>query len=872
MRWLSSRSRLCVGLVAITVFVFFIAVGMGLVPSGEKAIAYKRKIVCERLAISSTLLVARNELGSVEVIFNDALESTPELVSIGLRTKKGILEVHSGPHDDVWEPSDEKNTETQAAIPIRHSNNQKWGELELRFKPFFGNSFLESALYHPLMQITMFMAITCFAGFSIYLKFMLTALNPTKTVPSRVRSALNTFTEAIMLLDVKGRIVLANGAFEKIAGREASELVGKVPDIFVWMDDNGKSVEELPWHQTTSDGQVVTDHVLIMPRIRGEIQTEQEAFKNIPPHFRDDRILKPNCTPVMGENSQSNGVLVCFEDITELEQSKKAAESANQAKSDFLANVSHEIRTPMNAILGFTDWLNRGMAQTEEERKEYLSTIHSSGKHLLELINDILDLSKIEAGRMELEMVDASPFKIVCDVQKILKVRADEKGIFLNLDFPETLPAQICSDPVRLRQVVTNLVGNAIKFTTDGGVMVSVSLIQQDSKSMLRIDVADTGIGMTEKQLERIFEAFVQADTSITRRFGGTGLGLAISKKIVEALDGELTVASEQGKGTVFSAIVNVGDVSNAEQITFQEYLKSEKETSRTQNLKQVYLGPQRVLVVDDGDSNRQLVRIILQKAGCHITEAVNGQEAVESVLNNDFDIVLMDMQMPILDGYQATRKLREMNFDRPIIALTANVLADDEKKCREYGCTGFVPKPINMDFLVQTMAELLEIDLEEMEKQARLQQESSPPQVQQPTAKKIATNIPSQNPVPASDQAASFDSQPATSDIQAIHSTLPMDEPEFVEIVVEFKITLAGKIQEMRDAAAKQDHVELAGLAHWLKGAGGTCGFHEFYEPSIELEKSAKSEKSANYERIINLLEALSFAIVTESQSYQPM
>ena len=417
--------------------------------------------------------------------------------------------------------------------------------------------------------------------------------------------------------------------------------------------------------------------------------------------------------------------------------------------------------------------------------------------------------------------------------------------------------------------MVTNLVGNAIKFTTEGGVLISTRLVQHKVSSQLIVDVADTGIGMTPEQLEKIFDAFVQADTSITRRFGGTGLGLAISKKIVEALGGELKVTSEVGKGTVFSAVINAGDVSDKKRITFKEYLNSEKSESKTQNLKQVNLGRRNVLVVDDGESNRRLVRLILERAGCVVTEAVDGQDAVEKTMSGDFEIILMDMQMPVMDGYQATSKLRQMNFDGPIIALTANVMKDDEKKCMEHGCTGFVPKPINMDLLVQTMAELLEIDLELVPTQTGENESLEAEFNVKSEIDTIAAEVNSAVSVaPKTAHRPQLDSETLMSLPQKIESTLPMDEPEFVEIVREFTITLRSKLDEMGVAADAGDHTELAGLAHWLKGAGGTCGFNEFFEPALALEKLAKSEQTAEYGKAIQVLELLSKAIVVEPDS----
>ena len=270
------------------------------------------------------------------------------------------------------------------------------------------------------------------------------------------------------------------------------------------------------------------------------------------------------------------------------------------------------------------------------------------------------------------------------------------------------------------------------------------------------------------------------------------------------------------------------------------------------------------MLVVDDGDSNRRLVRLILEKAGCQVEEAVHGQEAVEKVLQDDFDIVLMDMQMPIMDGYEASAKLRELNFDRPIVALTANVLADDIRRCLDSGCTEFLAKPIDMDVLVQTLAELLGVD----------------PHLSQPTEDQQASNEGLQ--LTSSDTLSHVAADSANGkmgrqevepvSISPMESTLPMDEPEFVEIVQEFKQALDEKLKEMREAARKNNYQELAALAHWLKGAGGTCGFQEFYEPSAELEKLAKAKKSNQYWQAINVLESLSSSIVIVDLPLQSM
>ena len=310
-------------------------------------------------------------------------------------------------------------------------------------------------------------------------------------------------------------------------------------------------------------------------------------------------------------------------------------------------------------------------------RTQYLNTIHSSGTHLVGLINDILDLSKIESGKMELEICETNPFQLMSEVVSVLQMKAQENGLMLEQQIDGVIPSVIHSDPTRLRQILMNLVGNAIKFTSSGSVKIIAKHLNANGKSQMEFSVTDTGIGMTEEQCGKIFQEFVQADSSVTRRFGGTGLGLAISKKLTEALGGEDSVKSVPGEGSTFSFSVDTGDVSNAPLVDTQQ--ASRNLVSGMQQQKHVGLAfrfkPARVLVTDDTAANRQLVSLVLRKSGITVEEAENGLQALEKSQGGSFDLLLMDMQMPVMDGFTATRKLREQGIEIPIIALTANVM-----------------------------------------------------------------------------------------------------------------------------------------------------------------------------------------------------
>ena len=503
-----------------------------------------------------------------------------------------------------------------------------------------------------------------------------------------------------------------------------------------------------------------------------------------------------------------------------IRHAKDAAESASRSKSEFLANMSHEIRTPLNSILGFTELLRRGVGFSDQDRA-HLDTISSSGRHLLTLINDILDLSKIEAGHFEFEQIRCSPHQIISEVLSTLRVPAQERGHRLECRWTSRVPETILTDPARLRQVLTNLVGNAIKFTERGSIKVVATVAPDSPEPRFLIEVHDTGIGIPADRIDAIFSPFEQADNSITRRFGGTGLGLAISRRIVDGLGGKLTVESEPGRGSVFRVTLSTGPLENVRILESPptEALKSASASNPTPAIR---LNSVRILLVEDGQSNRQFIGLVLQQAGAEVVVAENGQEGLDAAGSRTFDVILMDMQMPVLDGYTAAKRLRERGCNLPIIALTAHAMRGDKEKCLAAGCSDYLSKPIDMDELLQTVATALH--------QAGRNGESSRHDARDRWAAE----------------------QVSTDSLPAITSTLPTGNPEFARIVETFVDQLHGRLAEMQTAYEDADLEQLAELAHWLKGSGGTVGFHCFTKPARRLELLAKEGRTEHIHEAI--------------------
>jgi len=389
-------------------------------------------------------------------------------------------------------------------------------------------------------------------------------------------------------------------------------------------------------------------------------------------------------------------------DRKKLEMAKQEAELANKAKTAFLANMSHEIRTPMTAVLGFSELL-RDPLISAAQRADALARIDKSGRTLLRIIDDILDISKIEAGKLSTEKVRFSPFEVIMEITALLQPQAEKKGLILKTSFSHSVPEIASSDPVRIRQILTNLIGNAIKFTQKGKITVEVTTEVREHKQFMIFKVIDSGIGITEQDQKKLFHPFTQVDDSNIRTFGGTGLGLVISKRLSQQLGGDLVILESQpGQGSCFMVHIDAGPFENVlHKKPEMEYATVELGKIRAPHLR---LDSTRILVVDDIADNQVLMRAYLESAGAHVEVAGDGEQAVSKAAARDYDIILMDIQMPQMDGIQATKKLRAQGYQRPILAMTAHALHEEVHRSKEAGCDEHLTKPITKQTLVQAL------------------------------------------------------------------------------------------------------------------------------------------------------------------------
>jgi PAS domain S-box-containing protein len=591
------------------------------------------------------------------------------------------------------------------------------------------------------------------------------------------RSLIESNIDALMTTDPSGIITDVNKQMEALTGCTRDELIGAPFKSYFTDPERAEAGIKLVLSQKK-----VTNYELTACTRDGK-QT----------------VVSYNATTFYDRGRTLQGVFAAARDVTErkrveaeLQQAKAAAESASQTKSDFLASMSHEIRTPMHAIIGVADLLAK--TPLSPEQNKYVQIFRRAGDNLLNLINDILDLSKVEASQLELERTGFSLNDLLEKVREMVAVRAHEKGLALVCEIAPEVPRDLVGDPTRLRQVLLNLMGNAIKFTECGEVALRVTSDADSTASRsLRFTISDTGIGIPSEKLGAVFERFTQADSSTTRRYGGSGLGLTISKRLVELMGGCIRVESHVDKGSVFSFTVPLEMLAGA--------------TPRAAVLVSVDPEPPlpalHILLVEDSPDNRTITVAFLQDTPYRVEIAENGAIAYEKFTVGHYDLILMDRQMPVMDGLSATRAIRvwEQTNHRPptpIIALTASALKEDQEKCVAAGCTAYLTKPIKQEVLLQAIKE-----------------------------HSIGAPLSSKEGGGRKD------------------AILVRADPKFTDLIPGFLQNRRHDVIAMLDALDRGDFEAVESLGHGMRGAGGSWGFQDITDIGAALEHAAKSADS---------------------------
>ncbi|MFT5992616.1 MAG: signal transduction histidine kinase/DNA-binding response OmpR family regulator [Flavobacteriales bacterium] len=573
------------------------------------------------------------------------------------------------------------------------------------------------------------------------------------------------------------------------------------------------------------------------------------------------------------------------EELRDLE----VAEQAARAKTEFLANMSHEIRTPLSAIRGFAELLS-DPKNNPTDTAEYIRTIRRNSDHLLTIINDILDLSKIEAGKMSVELLATEPAAILSDVISLMRMRAEDKGLVLSASYRTPVPQTIQTDPTRLRQILLNLVSNALKFTSEGG--VSLDVTHNPEQQLLAFTVRDTGIGLTEEQRYRLFSAFSQADTSTTRKFGGTGLGLVISQQMAEMLGGSVDVESVYGEGCAFTVRVATGLLADGEiDEAFVHQVQTDDESKKKPLID---CSGARVLYAEDGIDNQRLVSAMISRAGGGITVVENGLLAVDEALSQfdngtPYDIILMDIQMPVMDGYTATRTLRDSGYSGQIVALTSHAMATERQKCIDAGCSGYLNKPVDRDALIATIrdarksggassrATTLTLPVRQTNNMGSIVTSTAlsghPHDEARPHSSTLAlpvsTTTVQSAPVKLSpaivaqpahllaevSSAAALTEPPLT--MEPLRSTMA-DDNSFVDLILGFAERLEPMMNQVREARQRGDAKEVCNIAHQLKGAAGGYGFQPLTEAARTLESAAEAGDATRITEALRVMEHL--------------
>jgi signal transduction histidine kinase/DNA-binding response OmpR family regulator len=536
---------------------------------------------------------------------------------------------------------------------------------------------------------------------------------------------------------------------------------------------------------------------------------------------------------------------------TELTGAKDRAEAASRAKSNFLANMSHEIRTPMTAIVGYSD-LMLEPEQTLSDRQDCLQIIRRNGRHLMALINDILDISKIEAEKMTVERIPCDLPNLVIDVASLMRPKTVDKGLDFTVNFEGSIPQTILTDALRLKQILVNLLGNAIKFTHKGRIELRVGCKPKEGGSEIHFHLSDTGIGMTPEQVQRLFQPFNQADDSMTRKYGGTGLGLTISKRLAKLLGGDITIQTLHNVGSTFSVVIEGGSLDGVMM-----------RTDVTEAILAVVPAPReeairlqgRILLAEDGLDNQRLISLHLRKAGAEVTIADNGRIAVDLTRSQTFDLIIMDMQMPELDGYGAASELRRRGFTLPIIALTAHAMAEDRARCIGAGCTDYLTKPIDKQQLLMTI-------------NGHLREAKKMNGGTDATATAVATASADTPVEPTVTPAAAAPLVAATAPAAGgnVIASDYANDPDMREVIDEFVARLPVQVAGIKRMLDERNLDELRRAVHQMKGAGGGYGFAQITTFAAKAEQAVKD--GGSLEKIAGQVEEL-VQLVRRVQGY---